>query len=120
MNDLHALLSLQHRGLRTFKIFQQKLETLSRDKPEHRALRRLLSCLVGSYLEAFDEEPLPVAVADRAYHRLAWSQASIFELARSAGWPTSIVLQRPISGIDTAALTAAFVKLPVSATAAKA
>jgi len=45
MNDLHALLSLQHRGLRTFKIFQQKLETLSRDKPEHRALCRLLVAL---------------------------------------------------------------------------
>jgi hypothetical protein len=30
----------------------------------------LLSSLVGSYIEAFDEEPLPVAVADRAFERL--------------------------------------------------
>ena len=63
MNDLHAWLSQQHHGLRTFKILQQKLGTLSEDEPEQRALCRLLSCLVGSYIEAFDEEPLPVAVA---------------------------------------------------------
>ena len=67
MNDLHAWLSQQHHGLRTFKIFQQKLETLSGDEPEQRALCRLLTYLVGSYIETFDEEPLPVAVADRAY-----------------------------------------------------
>jgi hypothetical protein len=29
MNDLHAWLSQRHHGLRTFRIFQQKLETLS-------------------------------------------------------------------------------------------
>jgi hypothetical protein len=70
MNDLHAWLSQQHHGLRTFHTFQQKLETLSRDEPGQRALCRLLSSLVGGYIEAFDEEPLPVAVADRAYQRL--------------------------------------------------
>jgi hypothetical protein len=77
MNDLHAWLSQQHHGLRTFKILQQKLGTLSEDEPEQRALCRLLSCLVGSYIEAFDEEPLPVAVADRAYHRLLELMASL-------------------------------------------
>jgi hypothetical protein len=70
MNDLHAWLLRQHHGLRTFQTFQQKLATLSRDEPGQRALCRLLSCLVGSYIEAFDEEPLPVAVADRAHQRL--------------------------------------------------
>ena len=70
MNDLYAWLSQQHHGLRTFRTFQQKLATLSGDEPEQRALCRLLSYLVGSYIEAFDEEPLPVAVADRAYQRL--------------------------------------------------
>jgi hypothetical protein len=29
-----------------------------------------LSGLVGSYVEAFDEEPLPVEIADGAYQRL--------------------------------------------------
>jgi len=33
MNDLHAWLSQQHHGLRTYRTFQQKLATLSRDEP---------------------------------------------------------------------------------------
>jgi len=70
MNDLHTWLSQQHHGLRTFRTFQQKLETLGRDDPAQRGLCRLLSCLVGSYVEAFDEEPLPVEIADGAYQRL--------------------------------------------------
>ena len=77
MNDLHAWLSQQHDGLRTFQIFQQKLATLSGDEPEQRALCRLLTYLVGSYIEAFDEECLPVAVADRAYQRLLELVASL-------------------------------------------
>ena len=77
MDDLHAWLSQQHHGLRTFRIFQQKLDALSRDEPEHRALCRLLAGIVGSYIEAFDEEPLPVVVADSAYHRLLDLLASL-------------------------------------------
>ena len=45
MNDLHARLSQQHHGLRTFHIFQQKLATLS--ELGQQALCRLLSSLVG-------------------------------------------------------------------------
>lgn len=77
MNDLHAWLSEQHHGLRTFRIFQQKLETLGRDDPAQRGLCRLLSGLVGSYVEAFDEDPLPVEVADGAYDRLLTLMANI-------------------------------------------
>src|ERR1700738_4413659 len=77
MNDLHAWLLQQHHGLRTFQIFQQKRATLSGDEPERRALCRLLSSLVGGYSEAFDEEPLPVAVADRAHQRLLDLAASL-------------------------------------------
>lgn len=77
MNDLHAWLSQQHHGLRTFHTFQQKLASLSRDEPRQRALCRLLNSLVGGYIEAFDEEPLPVAVADRAYRRLLDLVASL-------------------------------------------
>ena len=75
MSDLHAWLSRQHHGLRTFQIFQQKLATLSGDEPEQRALCRLLTYLVGSYIETFDEEPLPVA--DRAFQRLLDLVASL-------------------------------------------
>ncbi|WP_249791032.1 hypothetical protein [Bradyrhizobium sp. SRL28] len=77
MNDLHSWLSQQHHGLRTFHTFQQKIETLIREEPGQRALCRLLSSLVGGYIEAFDEEPLPVAVADRAYQRLLDLVASL-------------------------------------------
>ncbi|MGY4498722.1 hypothetical protein ACVWYH_002653 [Bradyrhizobium sp. GM24.11] len=60
MNDLHVWLSERHHGLRTFRIFQQKIETLGRDDPDQRGLCRLLSGLVDGYVEAFDEAPLPV------------------------------------------------------------
>jgi hypothetical protein len=77
MNDLHTWLSQQHHGLRTFRTFQQKLETLGRDDPAQRGLCRLLSGLVGSYVEAFDEAPLPVEIADGTYQRLLTLVASI-------------------------------------------
>jgi hypothetical protein len=77
MNELYAWVSRQHHGLRTFQTFRQKLENLSRDEPEQRGLYRLLDSLVGSYIEAFDEEPLPVEVADRAHHRLLDLLASL-------------------------------------------
>jgi hypothetical protein len=70
MNDLHTWLSQQHHGLRTFRAFQQKLDEISAGDPGQRALCRLLNGIVGSYVEAYDEAPLPVALADRAYHRL--------------------------------------------------
>jgi hypothetical protein len=77
MNELYAWLSQQHHGLLTFKTFQQKLDDLSRDEPEQRGLYRLLSNLAGGYIEAFDEEPLPVEVAERAHRRLLELLASL-------------------------------------------
>ncbi len=77
MNDLHTWLSQQHHGLHTFRKFQQKLDDLGRDAPEQRALCRLLDGIVGSYIETFDEQPLPVAVADRAYRRLLALMAEV-------------------------------------------
>jgi hypothetical protein len=101
MNDLHAWLLQQHHGLRTFHTFQQKLATLSTDQPEQRALCRLLSYLVGSYIDAFDEEPSPVAVADRAYQRLLDLVASLdFRAGAITALPISIVLQHATSGPD--------------------
>ena len=69
--------SQQHHGLRTFKDFQQKIESLSRDEPEQAGLYRLLSNLVGGYVEAFDEEPVPVEVADHVHRRLLELLASL-------------------------------------------
>jgi hypothetical protein len=42
-----------------------------------RGLCRLLSGLVDSYVEAFDEDPLPVEVADTTYQRLLTLVASL-------------------------------------------
>ena len=70
MNELYRWFSYPHHGLRTFETFQQKLESLSTEEPDQRGLYRLLSNLVGRYIEAFDEEPLPVSVADRAHDGL--------------------------------------------------
>ena len=70
MNELYTWFTYQHHGLRTFETFQQKLESLSTEDPDQQGLYRLLSNLVGRYIEAFDEEPLPVSVADRAYDGL--------------------------------------------------
>jgi hypothetical protein len=77
MDNLHTWLSQQHHGLRTFRILQQKLAALSRAEPEQRGLYRLLNCIVGSYIEAFDEEPLPSAVADSVDRRLLDLLASL-------------------------------------------
>jgi hypothetical protein len=74
---LHTWLSQQHHGLRTFRTFQQKLDDVCRDDPEQRALCRLLNTVVGSYVDTFDEEPLPVELADRAYRRLLDLVASL-------------------------------------------
>jgi hypothetical protein len=63
--------------LRTFRTFQQKLDDLSKGDAEQRALCRLLNAVVGSYIDTFDEEPLPVAVADLAYRRLLELVASL-------------------------------------------
>jgi hypothetical protein len=77
MNNLHTWLSQQHHGLRTFRTFQQKLDDLSNGDPGQRAMCRLLKNIVGSYIDAFDEDPLPVAVADHAYRRLLEMVASL-------------------------------------------
>jgi hypothetical protein len=46
----------------------------------------LLSSLVGGYVEAFVEAPLPVAVADRAHQRLLDLVASLdLRAVRSTG-----------------------------------
>ena len=70
MNTLHTWLSKQHHGLHTFREFQQRLYEACKDQPDQQALCRLLSIVVSNYVDAFDEEPLPVAVADHAYQRL--------------------------------------------------
>jgi hypothetical protein len=77
MNELHDWLASQHPGLRTFKTFQRKLADLAAEHPGQRAMCRLLSAIVGSYVEEFDEAPLPSAVAERAYQKLLRTVAEL-------------------------------------------
>jgi RecB family exonuclease len=77
MNELHAWLSSQHPGLKTFKILQHKLSQLAADQPEQRAMCRLLHGIVGNYIEEFDEAPLPSALAERAYRRMLGALAEL-------------------------------------------
>ena len=86
--ELHGWLSSQHPGLRTFKTLQHKLALLAAEHPEQRAMCRLLQGVIGSYVEEFDEAPLPTATADRAYQRLLRSLSEIddtLEPARQLG-----------------------------------
>lgn len=77
MHELHSWLSSQHPGLRTFKAFRSKLSSLAATRPDQRAMCRLLSGIVSSYIEEFDEAPLPSAIADHAYQRLLRSIAEL-------------------------------------------
>ena len=70
MDELLAWLKPQHNGLRTYKAFHEKvLQSATADR-SHLALYQLLATLVGRFIEAYEEQPLPVAVADQAFNRL--------------------------------------------------
>jgi hypothetical protein len=70
MSELHSWLSTQHHGLRTYKSLKQKLITRASADPEHAALYRLLASMIDPYIDSFDEEPLPVDVADQVFARV--------------------------------------------------
>jgi len=70
VTELHDWLVGQHPGLRTYTSLQHKALQLASSDAEHGALYRLLAGLAGRYIESFDEEPLPVDVAQQAYQRL--------------------------------------------------
>ena len=54
-----------------------KTHNFERGRARATSLVPVAELLVGGYIEAFDEEPLPVAVADRAYQRLLDLVASL-------------------------------------------
>jgi hypothetical protein len=85
MGELYDWLSRQHHGLRTFQLFREKLAELSEGEPDKRALYALLGRLAARYIEAFDEQPVPATVADRAYDRLLELLASLDQCASAAG-----------------------------------
>lgn len=70
MKDLYAWLSTQHNGLKTYNAFQSKVLQLAREQPESAALLHLLANLAERFVSSYDEAPLPVEVADRAFAKL--------------------------------------------------
>jgi hypothetical protein len=70
MSELHSWLSSQHHGLRTYKSLKQKLLRLADSDPAHVALYRLLASMIDPYIDSFDEQPLPVDVADKTFRRV--------------------------------------------------
>ena len=70
MGELLQCLRSQHPGLKTYRAFHEMLVQAAKDDPAHRAAYRLLSNLASSYATSFDEEPLPVDVAEQAYRRM--------------------------------------------------
>ena len=70
MVELHSWLSHQHSGLKTYVALQQKMNALAETDGEHRAVYRLLSSMLDPFIASFDEEPLPVGVAQSTFQRL--------------------------------------------------
>ena len=70
MSELHSWLSTQHHGLQTNKSLKQKLIGRASADPDYAALYRLLASVIDPYIDSFDEEPLPVDVADEVFARV--------------------------------------------------
>jgi hypothetical protein len=70
LDELLAWLKPQNTGVRTYKAFQQKVMQLGATDRNHLALYHILAMLAARFIEAYEEHPLPVDVADQAFKRL--------------------------------------------------
>lgn len=70
MKELHTWLSTQHNGLKTYNAFQSKALQLAKEQQQNAALLYLLAALAERFISSYDESPLPVEVADRAFAKL--------------------------------------------------
>lgn len=70
MEELAQWLKSQHKGLRTYKTFQQKLLDAGSKHRNQYALYYLLAMLVGRFVDAHEESPLTLEVTDEAHKRL--------------------------------------------------
>jgi hypothetical protein len=70
VEELAQWLKSQHKGLRTYKTFHQKVLDLGTSQRHQYALYYLLGALVGRFVEAYDDSPLTLDVADEAHKRL--------------------------------------------------
>jgi hypothetical protein len=70
LDELLEWLRSQHKGLRTYKSFQQKVLEAGGKKRGEYALYYLLSSLVGRFVDTYDDRPLMLDVTDEAFRRL--------------------------------------------------
>ncbi len=70
MDELKQWLSHQHAGLRTLRAFAEEASQLCARDRDHAALYFILASLVGRFVDAHEEQPLPVEVAEEAFRRL--------------------------------------------------
>jgi hypothetical protein len=70
VEELAQWLKSQHKGMRTYKTFQQKVLEIGSKKQRQYALFYLLAMLVGRFIDAYDENPLMLNVAGEAHKRL--------------------------------------------------
>ncbi len=70
MDELAQWLKSQHKGLRTYRMFQQKVLELGAKRRDQYALYFLLAMLVGRFVDVYEEKPLTLDVTDEAHRRL--------------------------------------------------
>lgn len=99
MGELTTWLSSQHPGLHTYKAFRTKTLQLSASDTEHRALYKLLAAMAGRYIESFDEAPLPVKTAERAYRTLVEVVAEA-EDSKQAPAPQQIQILNRVASVE--------------------
>jgi hypothetical protein len=70
VEELAQWLKSQHKGLRTYKTFQQQVLEAGAKHRDQYALYYLLAMLVGRFIDSYEEEPLTLDVTDEAHKRL--------------------------------------------------
>jgi hypothetical protein len=71
LDELLSWLSEQHNGLQTYVVFQDKALQLASQHPDDRALFHLLAAVAERFIDSYEEAPLPVEVAERAFKRFS-------------------------------------------------
>lgn len=70
VEELAQWLKSQHKGLRTYKLFQDKaLDAGARHRDQY-ALYYLLAMMVGRFTDSYEETPLTLDITDEAHKRL--------------------------------------------------
>lgn len=70
MEELAHWLKSQHKGLRTYKTFHQKVLELGAQHKQQYALYYLLAMLVWRFVDSYEDSPLTLDITDEAHKRL--------------------------------------------------